>query len=520
MRSPESRRRARAALLLAGVLGSAFGCASRGPLPSASEPAARVDASPAPQPSERWLAHVENELLPFWSTPAALGDPLGDYPTFRCNDGSAYDAEAPCPEMTNLPDWLASELGTDYTRMKSRQAFVYGAAFHLTGDERYLTWLRAGVDWLRAHAYQRDSGSAVSWWRDGVPGPAVGARTAQDLAYAQLGLAFDFYLTRDPEVLADLDRLHRHLMERYWDAEWGMLRWVLPPADAAAEPELAADASRQELVAQLDPINAYLMLVAPLLGDDAVGRAWRADLRRLAEVVRDRYFAPEHGLFWGTLDDPAERRLGGRHVDFGHTIKALWMLDLAGRALDEPELIEFARRHAGQVFERAALPSGCWASGLKPDGTLDAGQQWWIFAELDQAAATLALRAPDGDRYARFLPPSHACWLERFVDPVHGGIWPWVPADWTAETYAEWQPLKQFHWKNGYHELEHALVAVITAAGLAERPLALFYAFATRPPAAKIRPYLFDGTIAAERPLPLPGHPDLEGVRVTFRAIR
>ena len=87
-------------------------------------------------------------------------------------------------------EWLAAEMGTEYTRMRSRQAFVYGAAFHLTDNERYLAWMRAGVARLRANAYEPDTGSAVSWWRDGVPGPEVGTRTAQDLAYAQLGLAY------------------------------------------------------------------------------------------------------------------------------------------------------------------------------------------------------------------------------------------------------------------------------------------------------------------------------------------
>ena len=112
---------------------------------------------------------------------------MGAFPTFRCLDGSAFDPDAPCPEMTDLPEWLAAEMGTEYTRMRSRQAFVHGAAFHLTGNERYLAWMRAGVVRLRANAYKPDTGSAVSWWRDGVPGPEVGARTAQDLAYAELG---------------------------------------------------------------------------------------------------------------------------------------------------------------------------------------------------------------------------------------------------------------------------------------------------------------------------------------------
>ena len=70
--------------------------------------------------------------------------------------------------------------------------------------------------------------------------------------------------------------------------------------------------------------------MAPLLSNDAMNQAWQDDLQRLANVVRNRYFAPELGLFWGTLHDPAARRPGGRHVDFGHTIKALWMLYLAG----------------------------------------------------------------------------------------------------------------------------------------------------------------------------------------------
>ncbi len=520
MRPPEKWLFAPAALLLALAVSGLPGCRTPGPTGPVFTSDATVGTSSALVPPERWLAHAEDELLPFWSNPAALGSPAGAYPTFRCNDGSAWVPAAPCREMTGLPEWLATELGTEYTRMRSRQAFVYGAAFHLTGDERYLAWMLAGVDWLRANAYEPESGSAASWWRDGVPGPEVGARTSQDLAYAQLGLAFDWYLTRDPEVLADLDRLHRHLMERYWDDEWGMLRWVLPPEDPEPDPERAAEARRQELVAQLDPINAYLMLIAPLLDDDEVGRAWRSDLMRLAEVVRDRYFAPEVGLFWGTLHDPAERRAGGRHVDFGHTIKALWMLYLAGQALGEPELVDFVRRHAADVLERAVLPSGCWASGLRADGTLDQGQQWWIFAELDQATATLALREPDGERYARLLPGSHACWLARFVDHDNGGVWPWVPPDWTPETFDEWQPIKQFHWKNGYHEMEHALVAAITSAGLTGRPIALHYAFATRPSADRIRPYLFDATVAAEEPLPLSSHPDLEGLRVTFRSPR
>ncbi len=461
--------------------------------------------------------------MPYWTTPDALGTPIGNFPTVRCPDGSAYRPAASCFEAGKLPPWIASELSRDYTRMKSRQTFTYGVAYHVTGEERYLAYARAGVLWLRRNAYERATGSAISYWEDGQPGPVLERRTAQDLAYAQLGLAFYYYLTRDPEVLADLTALERHVMSKYWDpalGPGGMLCWVLADGDTPG------DARRQELVAQLDQINAYMLLVAPLLDDPAAAAAWRRDLLALANVIKDRYFAPEHGMFWGVLHDPAERRLGGRHTDFGHSIKALWMLYLAGQALGEAGLVDFARPHVAPLLARAAQPSGCWGSEVRADGTVSRGSQWWISAELDQAAATLALREPAdaGGRapaaYAQYLPKSYACWLERFVDPVGKELWPFVPADWTPATFARGGPLKTFHWKNGYHGAEHALIALITTAGLTGQRLPLYFAFAAPPAAARIQPYYFRARIAARRDHPLPDHPGLRGTVVEFAEIQ
>jgi mannose/cellobiose epimerase-like protein (N-acyl-D-glucosamine 2-epimerase family) len=466
---------------------------------------------------ERWTQHVTDEIMPYWVTAEALGTPIGNFPTFRCNDGTAYRPEAPCPELAQLPDWIAPEVDRDYTRMKSRQTFLYGVAFHITGDERYLAYARAGVAWLRAHAYERDTGSAVTYWSHGKAGPPPDQRTTQDLAYAQVGLAFYYYLTRDPDVLADLVQLERHIMTTYWQASpappGGMLRWVLADGDTPG------DARRQELVSQLDQINAYMLLLAPLLEDERVARDWQRDLVLLARVVKDQFFAPEHGMFWGTLHDPAARQLGSRHTDFGHSMKSLWMLYLTGQLTGQRDLVEFARPHIGPLLERAAQPSGCWASGLRPDGALDRGSQWWIFAELDQAAATLAGREPSSAPYARHLAKSYDCWFTRFVDHRNHDVWPFVPPDWTETSFADHPPLKIFHWKNGYHAMEHALVALITTAGLTGQSLSLYYAFVKPPPRARIQPYYFTGTIADDRDHPLPRHPGLHGRRVEFRAL-
>lgn len=514
-----------ATLLVAGWLA---GCPSapRGgapaelPATALPSPAARVAADELPS-LERWRRHLTDDLMPYWTNPEALGTPVGNFPTFRCPDGAAYRAAAPCLAPSKLPGWIAAELPRDYTRMKSRQTFTYGVAYHVTGEERYLAYARAGVQWLREHAYERATGSAITYWEAGKPGPAIDRRTTQDLAYAQLGLAFYYYLTRDREVLADLIGLERHIMRTYWDAGMapgGMLRWVL------ADGDVPGDARRQELVSQLDQINAYMLLLAPLLDDPAVAAAWQRDLLALARVIRERYFAPEHGMFWGALD-PAERKLGGRHMDFGHSIKALWMLYLAGQATGQPELVEFARPHVAPLLARAAQPSGCWGSEPRPDGSVNPGSQWWISAELDQATATLALREPATNGRApaeltQYLAKSYACWLERFVDPVGKELWPFVPADWTPATFAEGGPLKAHHWKNGYHGTEHALIALITTAGLTGQRLPLYFAFAAPPAESRIQPYFYRGRIAARRDHPLPAHPGLRGTVVEFAEIQ
>jgi mannose/cellobiose epimerase-like protein (N-acyl-D-glucosamine 2-epimerase family) len=500
------------------VILAALGLAacSAGPQPVASPRPPRVAARALPS-LERWRQHVNDEILPFWVTPDALGTPIGNFPTFRCNDGTAFHPAAPCPELAAPPDWVVPELGRDYTRMKSRQAFLYGVAFHLTGEERYLEYARAGVAWLREHAYERD-GSAISYWEAGVASPPRDQRTAQDLAYAQVGLAFYYYLTRDPEVLADLVRLERYLMTTYWEASpappGGMLRWVLADGDTPG------DTLREELVSQLDQINAYMLLLAPLIEDAEVASGWRRDLVLLARVVQQRFFAPELGMFWGTLQAPSGRKLGSRHTDFGHSMKSLWMLYLTGELTGDHDLTQFARPLVAPLLARAAQPSGCWASGLGADGELDRGSQWWIFAELDQAAATLAGREPSASPYAGYLAASYACWFTRFVDHRGHDVWPGVPPDWTDTTFDAHPPVKVFHWKNGYHVMEHALVAMITTAGLTGQDLPLYYAFVTPPPRARIQPYYFHGTIVNEADLALPHHPALHGRRVEFRDLR
>lgn len=472
---------------------------------------AQVPALPAPQipadlpPGERWLRHFREDLLPYWNVPDAWGSPRGNFPTFRAIDGKAIDWAHPPEEITGAPGWIRQEFGRDYTRMKSRQAYFYGVAYHLTGDPEMLALARDGVDWIRTHALDPATGSAISYWEKGEPHPAVLARTSQDLAYAGVGLAMYYDLTRDPAVLKDLLRLKRHIFSRYWNPQWRALRWVVTP-------DADHDEQRQELVAQLDQINAYLLLLAPIL-PPRERKPWETDLLKLAQAIRRDYYDPPRRLFWGTIHDPARKKLGSRHTDFGHTAKACWMLERTGRLLHDKAMVAFATEAGKAVLAQAYLPdSGTWGSRLRSDGSVDEGKEWWIYAELDQLAGTLALRDP---AQAGPLPRTADFWFRTMVDHAHHEVWGGTggPPD-----FEPWEGLKIHPWKSGYHSAEHALVSYLVAQALHGQPAVLY--FALERPDAIMRPYLFGGRVLGRAVSPLPGFPGRQRVAVTFTGLK
>lgn len=437
-------------------------CASQ-PAPPADLPAGDV-----------WIEHLNRDLGPFWTMPDALGTPAGNFPTFRCHDGRRFDRAAnPCPELTEAGAWISDNLDREFLRMQSRQTYFYGVAFHMTGDPRMLELAKAGAAWIRNSKPERDA-------------------TSQDLAYAQLGPAMLYYLTRDPEVLGDLLKRKEHIFRAYDDGE-GLLLWVTE----------GEDRKRRELVSQLDQLNAYMLLLAPILPEPHRSQ-WKRDLARLADGMVARYWDEPEGMFRGTILEPGQKLLGSRHTDFGHTIKGLWMIERVGRLTGRKDLVAFARRNAPRVLGRAWVrESGCWATGIREDASLDRTLVWWSFAELDQMTATLALT----DRaFARDLPAAYRCWFSKMVDPVHHEVWGFVDPGDPSRHFG-----KAHLWKNGYHSAEHALAGYLAAQELHGRPAALWFAFDAKP--ADVRAYLFEARVKSVART-------AAGTRVTFERLR
>lgn len=92
-----------------------------------------------------------------------------------------------------------------------------------------------------------------------------------------------------------------------------------------------------------------------------------------------------------------------------------------GELLGDPFYIEFARPKIDGILQATYLEeNGTWARRFDAEGNIDTDKEWWILAELDQAAEILSIHDPT---YYRYLNNTHRYWLVTMVDHEHGEIW-------------------------------------------------------------------------------------------------
>ena len=428
---------------------------------------------------QQWLNHVKQDLAPFWYKAAANVED-GAFPSFLCNDASAptfeqltISTESLCPELAQAPEWVKEGFPYQWTRMVSRQTFAYGVIFHMTGDPKALELARQGVEFLRHKALQ-PNGDVIGKFRNGQAADKPEERTSQDLAYAQLGMAFYYYLTRDPAVLTDIEKLHNFIFSQYLDKNHQRLTWY---------PASRQNNQQVELVSQLDQLNAYMVLLTPLL--PAKDRqTWSDQMGWLATaIVRDFYY-PQEQRFFGYIHDDSGRAADARHADFGHTIKSFWMLYLVAKQRDDMLLQQFAEGGIYNILKRAyrqdllknlPLPGpadphhasdiiGWWGNRDGQDWSA-----WWEYAELDQAAATLGLQQAMPRQYLYLTWPS---WFSSFVDKKNGEVWGGLGDTSSAKVHL---------WKNGYHSLEHALIGYLSGNSFQHQAMTLYFATPIQP---------------------------------------
>lgn len=435
-----------------------------------------------------WIEHVRDDLLPFWDMPDAWGQPVGNFPSRRCNTGAAFVRDTPCEEVARIP-WIADE--QQFVVALSRQIYAYGVAFHLTGEPRYLTFAEAGARHLIAHGIDQERGFFFTRLD---PGTFVGQsdlddRTSQMQAYGMLGLAFLYYLTGREALLTELLAIARRFQQDHLDVERGLYVF---PGDRG---------DRVTLASQLDHLNAYMQLLSRILPDDA-RKPWLREMERLADTIVDLFFVENLGLF-------SNERINGERqsdYDFGHSVKAFWFIRMAGAAVGRPDLVEWAEARGLTLIEKAFVAdTGSWALGYGPDFRRDLTPMSWVHAELSQFTASLALS--NADLWPR-LARVNRFWMRSFVDPETGGVWDRLDAQTGAPVTS---PPKHWHWKAGYHSFEHAMVGHITAGAATSKPIRLHFV-RDEANAMPFQPYYFTARVAGIEIRSAPGGRDLQTV--------
>lgn len=488
-----------------GPVDDAGGLADAGPADSGARPVVEYTHVPPPADSvpdvlkgDRWRDHYVQDLMPYWTMPEAFGTPEGNFPTYRGMDGTLQGATERRP------------------RMLARQTYAYSVGYMLTGQPRLLQLAHSGARWLMDHAKDEARGG----WHARLTstGEAAGndPKTAQDTAYCMLGLGAYFFVTRDPEVEAVILETRDLLFsDVYWDAQLNRVKDAVS-ADLSTEVDVENDGG-SELVAQLDPINAFLLLTQPVLSDPARRQQFKEDLRRLADVMVSTFFSD--GIFWGVHNKQGQYRT--KHVDFGHTLKAYWMILEIDKRLDDHPFQALVLDNVHRIVDLAYdEPNKLWSKRPIASTQVDHGSDWWIFAEEDQIAATLNML--DG-RYIPELSNTADGWLKHYVDDFMqspGEVIPGITR--TGNRVYNWpsaDTAKCNQWKNGYHSSEHALVMYLTGRYLEDAQADLHFAVpAADSSSFEARPYFFHGTEVArvEGATLAVGAATLQGVQVSF----
>lgn len=467
-----------------------------GPADAAAEPDSGTPDSGVPLTKltpQFWTQHLTDDLLPYWTMNVAKGSPVGNFPTTRGMDGRV--------------------VATDRKpRMIGRQVFTYCIAYMLTGDESLLELARAGTEWLLAHAQDPANGTWYADLDEAGNKKGTGIRTSQDASYAVMGPAAYFFVTGDAKAEKAILATHAALFAPalYWDATNQRVKDALTD-DLSAEAYMTTSGS-WALVAQLDPINAFMLLVQPVLSDEANRQRFLTDMGVLANVMKDHFWEvspsdPALGVFWGWTGGFGN--WSASNTDFGHMLKTFWMLHLVDKRLADRPFKDFVAKYAPvlllQAYDR---PNGRWASRLSSWTSMQHGSAWWATAEMDQLAATLAIEDPS---WIPIVETTAAHFPEDYVDrqtksvedstklagEVISGVSRMGVGNFSTNLS---DTSKCNQWKNGFHAAEHALVMNLFAHWREGTPAPLYFAFpkADAQRLANLRgPYSFQGRVAA-----------------------
>mmetsp|Transcript_1177 Transcript_1177/g.3250 ORF Transcript_1177/g.3250 Transcript_1177/m.3250 type:complete len:298 (-) Transcript_1177:135-1028(-) len=197
----------------------------------------------------------------------------------------------------------------------------------------------------------------------------VDERSAMEEANALIGQAFFCYITHDTSVCTYVFEQADWLMSRFWSSEWGMMRQgFATPARPTTPVGVEGLQGRRDLLAQLDQLNAYLMILRPLAAAFGHADRWETYMLRTALAIKEHFWNEDEDYqltaIWGDVNLKA---LDSVHTDFGHTLKSLWFIMMTGAHYDVHEWVQWGHSRALKLMELAWLPSRIWRNASREE---------------------------------------------------------------------------------------------------------------------------------------------------------
>jgi mannobiose 2-epimerase len=302
--------------------------------------------------------------------------------------------------------------------INSRILWTFSAACRLVGPA-----YRATADW--AYDYIVDKFwdaeyGGVYWMLDYRGNPLSDRKQIYAQAFAAYAMAEYYRATGKPESLEFAQRLFRLIEDHSRDAVWkGYLEARGREWGALEDMRL----SEKDLNSPKS-MNTHLHVMEAYTN---LLRVWRdpeleARQKELLEVTMDRIVDNSTGHFKLFFDNQWNSLT--EHVSFGHDIEGSWLIQEAAEVLGDRALVDRARKLALRMAETV------YAEGLDKDGSLfyeadsngvmiDPKKHWWAQAE----AVVGFYNAFQLSGHEHFLDQSYRVWeyIEtHIVDRVHG----------------------------------------------------------------------------------------------------
>jgi len=438
-----------------------------------------------------WIYQVDSLLMPYWMMDEALGNPPGNFPNNRYDDGNVinpanFDFNSIYAQAAPFILGPTDSLRRDFIRMKARQVYAYCIAFNLTGNEDYLIRAKLGLDFLIKNGAYKNK-SVVTFWQNGKALPGIDQRNVPDIAYGLLAPTAYYYITRDLEILNLILKIKRNVWKQYYEEsemyeKSKLMMWV--------KEDFENDSTHQKnLLAPLDMLNAHLMLMTSSVPDSLLGE-FISNIKELAYSIKENFYSEKYNIFWGNINS---RKINGDITDFAHSIKSFWMLYIAAGFTSDDSLKSFAEQGARKLLNTAFIKEKKrWASQYI-DSTLAIDEKifWWAFAELDQMTATLSYK--DSTLYSKYLAYTYPYWQKQMIDHEYKEVF------WGRESNEDVIELgfKVGVFKSGYHSLEHALIGYLSTSNYYGDDMTLYYVFdkSKIPDIKRVNPYYYKAEI-------------------------